>query len=169
MPVPTYILTGFLDAGKTTLIAKALEQKDSRALSILVLSFEHGEAELSSCESNVTLASYSARRVQAEPEQISREIGECSPLNRAFFGNLDRMERQPSFFAAAIHIAAELAERPHSNRKSTAYSKRSESAAAARRHGRPSCRAACHKRAYHSPKRAVHWRNDLPQAPDPPV
>ncbi len=76
MPVPTYILTGFLDAGKTTLIAKALEQKDSRALSILVLSFEHGEAELSSCESNVTLASYSARRVQSEPEQISREIGE---------------------------------------------------------------------------------------------
>ncbi|MEN6419172.1 MAG: permease [Clostridiaceae bacterium] len=76
MPVPTYILTGFLDAGKTTLIAKTLQQKDSRTLSILVLSFEHGETELSSSESNVTLASYSARRVQSEPEQIAQEISE---------------------------------------------------------------------------------------------
>ena len=74
MPVSTYALTGFLDAGKTTLLQYVLDQQGSRDMRILVLQFEQGETELNHLSSSVVLRTFSPKRAEAEPEALAGEI-----------------------------------------------------------------------------------------------
>ena len=76
MPVSTYVLTGFLDAGKTTLLQRVLDQQGSRDMRILVLQFEQGEAQLNHLSSSVVLRTFSPKRAEAEPEALAGEIAE---------------------------------------------------------------------------------------------
>jgi uncharacterized membrane protein YraQ (UPF0718 family) len=45
--IPVFVVTGFLDAGKTTFLNRLLARPDWQAVNLLVLQFESGEAELS--------------------------------------------------------------------------------------------------------------------------
>ena len=74
MKVATYIATGFLDAGKTTLVNDILAQQGSRDMHILVLQFEQGEEELVLPHANIVARSFSAKRAELEPELVSDEI-----------------------------------------------------------------------------------------------
>ncbi len=74
MRIPTFVLTGFLDAGKTTLLNHVLVQQGSKDMRILVLQFEQGEAEPTDLSPGVVLHTFSAKRAEAEPDAISDEI-----------------------------------------------------------------------------------------------
>jgi len=74
MRTPTFVLTGFLDAGKTTLLNHVLVQQGSKDMRILVLQFEQGEAEPTNLSPGVVLHTFSAKRAEAEPNAISDEI-----------------------------------------------------------------------------------------------
>ena len=74
MRIPTFVLTGFLDAGKTTLLNHVLAQQGSKGMRILVLQFEKGEAEPANLSPGVVLRSFSAKQAEAEPKAISDEI-----------------------------------------------------------------------------------------------
>ena len=74
MRIPTFVITGFLDAGKTTLLNHVLVQQGSKDMRILVLQFEQGEAEPTDLSPGVVLHTFSAKRAEAEPDAISDEI-----------------------------------------------------------------------------------------------
>ena len=76
MQIATYVITGFLDAGKTTLLRHVLAQQGSRDMRMLVLLFEQGEEELTRLPSGIVLRAFPARRAELEPEAIASEIAQ---------------------------------------------------------------------------------------------
>ncbi|MEZ4628121.1 MAG: GTP-binding protein [Eubacteriales bacterium] len=76
MRIPTFVLTGFLDAGKTTVLNHALAQQGSKDMRILVLQFEQGEGELANLL-DVVLRAFSAKQAEAEPEALAKAIVAC--------------------------------------------------------------------------------------------
>ncbi len=85
MRIPTYVLTGFLDAGKTTLLSHVLVQQGSKDMRILVLQFEQGEMELTNFAPDVVLHTVSAKRAESEPNAISDEIAAFFAPDKAPF------------------------------------------------------------------------------------
>ena len=85
MRIPTFVLTGFLDAGKTTVLNHVLAQRGSKDMRILVLQFEQGETELVHLSSSVVLHTFSAKQAETEPEALSDAIaGLFSPDEEPF-------------------------------------------------------------------------------------
>lgn len=76
MPVSTYVLTGFLDAGKTTLLRNILAQQGSKCMRVLVLQFEQGEEALDPLSPNTVLHTFPVQRTQNDPEGIASEIAQ---------------------------------------------------------------------------------------------
>lgn len=72
--VPVYVITGFLDAGKTTLLNTLLNQGESRHLHRLILQFELGEEEIVTRSKGRTLLTFPKRALEQEPEAIIKEI-----------------------------------------------------------------------------------------------
>ncbi|MDQ7093590.1 GTP-binding protein [Desulfosporosinus sp. PR] len=82
MPIPIYVVTGFLDAGKTTALnnllnKRLLEQREAQDMQILVIQFEHGEAVFRSKYSNCYLINFPKKALDQHPEQISEQIHSC--------------------------------------------------------------------------------------------
>lgn len=75
MTIPVYVVTGFLDAGKTTFLNNLLNRNDWRDIKILVLQFEAGEEEFHSQFNNCDSITFPKKALEQQPEQIAKQIG----------------------------------------------------------------------------------------------
>lgn len=74
MAIPVYVVTGFLDAGKTTFLNTLLNRRDWRDVRVLVIQFEAGEEELKSRQKNGSGISFPKRALDQQPQQIVGQI-----------------------------------------------------------------------------------------------
>ncbi len=74
MAIPVYIVTGFLDAGKTTFLNNLLNRHDWRDVRMLVIQFEAGEEEFESQSCNCDSISFPKRVLELQPEQVIEQI-----------------------------------------------------------------------------------------------
>jgi uncharacterized membrane protein YraQ (UPF0718 family) len=72
--IPVYVVTGFLDAGKTTFLNNLLNKRDRRDVRTLVLQFEAGEEALHSRSHNCESLMFSKRTFEEKPTQIKLQI-----------------------------------------------------------------------------------------------
>lgn len=76
MKTPVYVVTGFLDSGKTALINKLLLNRRSREAKILLIQFESGEACFSTIR-NCSVLNFGKKALQNSSGQIADEIAGC--------------------------------------------------------------------------------------------
>jgi G3E family GTPase len=74
MAIPVYIVTGFLDAGKTTFLNGLLNRRDWRDVRILLVQFETGEEEFESRHHNCLSLSFPKKALEQHPKQIVEQI-----------------------------------------------------------------------------------------------
>ncbi len=74
MAIPVYVVTGFLDAGKTTFLNNLLNRRDWREIRVLVLQFEAGEEEFQSRHHNCEGITCPKKALERQPEQIVGQI-----------------------------------------------------------------------------------------------
>lgn len=74
MRVPVYIVTGFLNSGKTTLLNRLLQQQDSQSLRLLVVQFEEGEVAFNSLRPGCDVLMFSVRDAERGAAQIAMEL-----------------------------------------------------------------------------------------------
>lgn len=72
--MPIYVVTGFLDAGKTTLLNKLLNSRKLKDVKMLLLQFESGEQEFISRYRYCDVMSFSKRMLEQNPEKIIEQI-----------------------------------------------------------------------------------------------
>lgn len=78
--VPVYVVTGFLDSGKTTLIKKLLSNRRSRETRILIVQFESGEEDFGRTH-NCSVLSFGKKALESESEQIAKDISNYLSTN----------------------------------------------------------------------------------------
>ncbi len=74
MAIPVYVVTGFLDAGKTTFLNNLLNRHDWRDVSIFLIQFETGEEEFHSRYNNCENIAFSKKTLEQQPNQIVEQI-----------------------------------------------------------------------------------------------
>ncbi len=74
MRIPVYIVTGFLDAGKTTFLNNLLSRRDRRDVKVLVLQFESGEQEFYSRYQNSDNIIFLKKALEQQPNEIVGQI-----------------------------------------------------------------------------------------------
>ncbi|ADY54526.1 Protein of unknown function DUF318, transmembrane [Syntrophobotulus glycolicus DSM 8271] len=74
MAIPVYVITGFLDAGKTTFLNHLLNRQDCRDSGILVIQFETGEEKFHSRYPNCEQITFSKKALEQHPNQITGQI-----------------------------------------------------------------------------------------------
>ncbi|MEA4849416.1 MAG: permease [Clostridiaceae bacterium] len=74
MAIPIYVVTGFLDAGKTTFLNNLLNKQDWRDIKILIVQFETGEEEFHSRYNNCHSLAFSKKMLEQQPKQIVGQI-----------------------------------------------------------------------------------------------
>lgn len=72
--LPVYVVTGFLDAGKTTFLNELLSHREWKNTQILVVQFEAGEEEFKTRYKNCHWLSFPNRALINESLQIARKI-----------------------------------------------------------------------------------------------
>ena len=72
--IPVYVVTGFLDAGKTTLLNRMLNHRALRNVNMLLVQFESGEEEFATRYSNRQTLRFNKRALEKEPEQIVGQL-----------------------------------------------------------------------------------------------
>jgi G3E family GTPase len=70
MATPVYVVTGFLDAGKTTFLNSLLNRSDWRDVKILLVQFETGEEEFESRHHNCDSITVPKKVLEKQPKQI---------------------------------------------------------------------------------------------------
>ncbi len=75
MALPIYVVTGFLDAGKTTFLNDLLNRSDWQDFKILLIQFENGEEEFHSRYGNCHSLTFPKKVLELLPEQIIQQIG----------------------------------------------------------------------------------------------
>lgn len=75
MALPIYVVTGFLDAGKTTFLNDLLNRSDWQDFKILLIQFENGEEEFHSRYGNCHSLTFPKKVLEQLPEQIIQQIG----------------------------------------------------------------------------------------------
>ncbi|HML36276.1 MAG TPA: permease [Bacillota bacterium] len=76
MRIPVYVVTGFLDAGKTTLLNRIVNNWESQNVKMLALQFESGEETLKSQYGNCFIMSFTKRELDREMKQIAEQIAD---------------------------------------------------------------------------------------------
>lgn len=74
MALPVYVVTGFLDAGKTTFLNKLLNRRDWRETRIIVVQFETGEEEFHSRYDNCEHIAFPKKILEQQSQQIVEQI-----------------------------------------------------------------------------------------------
>jgi len=74
MRIPVFVVTGFLDSGKTTLLNRFLNQREMQEAQLLLIQFESGEEEFSSRYHNCDVLNFSKKDLEQHPKQISQQI-----------------------------------------------------------------------------------------------
>ncbi|MDR1159179.1 MAG: permease, partial [Syntrophomonadaceae bacterium] len=77
MFIPIYVVTGFLDAGKTTFLNNLLNREDWRDIRKLVIQFENGEEELQTSHENCYEIFFAKKAMEQQFEQIAEQIHSC--------------------------------------------------------------------------------------------
>lgn len=80
MKIPVYVVTGFLDAGKTSLLNRLLSHRAMRDARMLLLQFEAGEEEFHSRYANREALCFPKRALEQDREHIIGQI--CDSLQR---------------------------------------------------------------------------------------
>jgi len=71
--VPVFVVTGFLDSGKTTLIRRLLENRRSQETHILTVQFESGEEALDTIHNNCVM-NFGKKLLDTEPGRVADAI-----------------------------------------------------------------------------------------------
>ncbi len=74
MPIPVYVVTGFLDAGKTTFLNHLLNRHDWRDVRILLIQFETGDEEFQNQYNNCINITFTKKTFEQQPKQIVKQI-----------------------------------------------------------------------------------------------
>ncbi|MHB8075999.1 permease [Desulfosporosinus fructosivorans] len=74
LPIPIYVITGFLDAGKTTALNNLLNQREARDRQLLVIQFESGEADFHSRYHNCDVLNFPKKALEQHSNQIAEQI-----------------------------------------------------------------------------------------------
>lgn len=74
MAIPVYVVTGFLDSGKTTFLNHLLNRRDWRDVRIIVIQFETGEEDFQSRYGNCPSVSFPKKMLEQQPAQIVEQI-----------------------------------------------------------------------------------------------
>nr|WP_312579242.1 permease [Sedimentibacter sp.] len=77
MAIPVYVVTGFLDAGKTTFLNNLLNRNDWQYFKILVIQFESGEEEFNGRYNNCDNITFSKKALEQQQNQIIEQIRDC--------------------------------------------------------------------------------------------
>ncbi|MDD4369305.1 MAG: permease, partial [Oscillospiraceae bacterium] len=73
--IPVYVVTGFLDAGKTTFINQLFNHPAWKDRELLLLQFERGEATITSRSSRLQLLQFNQREVEENAGDLAFRIG----------------------------------------------------------------------------------------------
>ncbi|WP_077609362.1 permease [Clostridium sp. Marseille-P2415] len=71
MAIPIFVISGFLDAGKTTLLNRLLNRWEWSRSRIFVIQFERGEEEFQSCYPNFIKMSFSKKMLENNRGEIA--------------------------------------------------------------------------------------------------
>jgi hypothetical protein len=82
MALPVYVVTGFLDAGKTTFLNNLLRRRDWREKRIMVVQFETGQEEFSRPACDCQRLVFSQSELAQRPKRIAQEICACLQSER---------------------------------------------------------------------------------------
>lgn len=74
MEIPVYVVTGFLDAGKTSLLNSILNRHSWRSIRTLVIQFESGEEDFQSQHDNCASISFPKKLLEQQPKEIVTQI-----------------------------------------------------------------------------------------------
>ncbi|MEA4891193.1 MAG: permease [Peptococcaceae bacterium] len=74
MAIPIYVVTGFLDSGKTTFLNNLLNRRDWRDVGILLVQFETGQEEFQSRYRHCKTLAFPKKILEQHPEQIAGQI-----------------------------------------------------------------------------------------------
>jgi uncharacterized membrane protein YraQ (UPF0718 family) len=74
MEVPVYVVTGFLDAGKTTFLNQLLNRQDWQDVQMLLVQFESGETRFVSEHGNIKSVQFSKKMMEQAPEQLLEQF-----------------------------------------------------------------------------------------------
>jgi uncharacterized membrane protein YraQ (UPF0718 family) len=74
MRIPVYVVTGFLDSGKTTFLNRVLNECDD--MSKLVVQFESGETDFDDRNANVEKAAFPKKMLELQPEAVVQRLHE---------------------------------------------------------------------------------------------
>lgn len=77
MSIPVCVVTGFLDAGKTTFLNTLLNRRDWKDVRMLVIQFETGEEEFQSRYRNCHSISFPKKALEQKPLQIAEQISDA--------------------------------------------------------------------------------------------
>ncbi|CDX00087.1 hypothetical protein SDC9_13227 [bioreactor metagenome] len=86
MAIPVYVVTGFLDAGKTTFLNNLLNKYSWRDVRAFVIQFESGEEEFQGRHLNCYKLSVPKKILEQRPEQIVERI--CSSIEEQPFDEI---------------------------------------------------------------------------------
>ncbi|SHH74381.1 hypothetical protein SAMN02745823_00819 [Sporobacter termitidis DSM 10068] len=73
MQIPVYVISGFLDSGKTTLLNRLLNGRQYRGVPLLVIQFEAGEEEFTG-RKGCDVMVIPKRTLDRDPEQVAEQI-----------------------------------------------------------------------------------------------
>ncbi|MDF2949913.1 MAG: putative permease [Sedimentibacter sp.] len=74
MAIPVYVVTGFLESGKTTFLNNFLNNNEEKNKKILVIQFEGGEENFSSNYNNCSVLYFPIKTFEQDIEKIVKEI-----------------------------------------------------------------------------------------------
>lgn len=77
MAIPVFVVTGFLDSGKTTFLNHMLNSKDARNVRLLVIQFESGEEEFHSKYQNCRCLCFVKKDLEQRSQQIVCRISDA--------------------------------------------------------------------------------------------
>ncbi len=80
--IPVYVVTGFLDAGKTTFLNNLLNKPDWSDLEILIVQFESGDEEFYSSCSSFTSISFMKKDLEQQPGMIQEKLSKTITENQ---------------------------------------------------------------------------------------
>ncbi|NJP39619.1 permease [Oscillospiraceae bacterium HV4-5-C5C] len=90
--IPVYVVTGFLDAGKTTFINQLFNHPAWKGRDLLLLQFERGQAAITAKSGRVSLLQFSKRELEQPSGEIALRIGRQLALYQQQHGGTDYEE-----------------------------------------------------------------------------
>ncbi|MFT4005161.1 MAG: GTP-binding protein [Lacrimispora sp.] len=75
MAIPTFVITGFLDSGKTSFLNEHLNNRAWKGLKMLVLQFESGEEDFRNYGNDCRTITFPHKITDQQPQLVIRHTG----------------------------------------------------------------------------------------------